>query len=668
MKNLILLIALLWACAIQAQVTISVDVANVLKPLNGYESGINFDYLMDDSYLSPSTPIATSIKNLGTKLLRYPGGEKSDNYLWSAAPWAAASPRMALTDAAYYWPTGDTKFVDVTSAEKFCKANVLDFDELMNICSETNAKPLIVVAYDAMYNTSPGTGKPTKTQLITNATEWVRYANVTKGYAIKYWMIGNESWSSSTYNGKTTPEQYALDIIDFASAMKAVDPTIKIIINGRHDWWQTLLQSSAASYIDILGISAYPVYNYPGGYEYYRANNVNLTGEIDAAINAITTYASPADQARIKVLATEFNSIDWGGAWSNDNNLGHALCNFQMFGDMLIKPKLESMCLWNTRWVNNATTEQHIYDALDKDGNLNAIGKAQAIWGNNLLSSMVSTTSSNDAIRTYATYDEISKNLNIFILNKDVSSKTVNLSINNYITDYGGSKLVFEGTSTDDELPQFALSDVGDAAYFSSVTVPATSVTVLKLSDGFTILPAQINLSGRLANNNVQLSWKGNNEKNVSKYIIERSAQQNGYKKIGLIEAEAKNSTQYNFTDHTIVNNTFQYRIKTIYRDGMVSYSNIISVKPNSFTQFNVSINPNPTADKISVSISSTKQNAATINVFDMAGNRVYSIRKNLYGGVNLIELNLPPSLQKGIYSLQITTADETRKLQFLKM
>jgi alpha-L-arabinofuranosidase len=668
MKNFFLLIALLWACLINAQVNVSIDVANVLKPLNGYESGINFDYLMDDAYLTPSTPMTTSIQNLGTKLLRYPGGEKSDNYLWSAAPWTSASPRMALTDAAYYWPTGDSKFVDQTSTEKLCKSNVLDFDELMTICTATGAKPLIVVAYDAMYNTSPGTGKPTKAQLITNATEWVRYANVTKGYDIKYWMIGNESWSSPTYNGSTTPAQYALDIVDFASAMKAVDPSIKIIVNGRNNWWQTLLQSSAASYIDILGISAYPVYNYPGGYDYYRANNVNLTGEIDAAINAINTYALPADQARIKVLATEFNSIDWDDAWTNDNNLGHALCNFQMFGDMLIKPKMESMCLWNTRWVNNATADQHIYDALDKNGNLNAIGTAQAVWGKNLLSSMVSSTSSDDFVRTYASYDATSKNLNIFILNKDASSKTVNLSINNYVTGYGGSKWIFEGTSTDDKFPQFTLSDVGDASYFSSVTIPATSVTILKLSEGFTILPAQLNLSGRLVNNNVQLNWKAVNEKNISKYLIERSIQQSDYRKIGLIDVEGKSiSAQHNFNDNIFDKGNHQYRIKTIYQNGTVSYSNIVSISPKPVTHLNASVNPNPTTDKIIVTISSTRQNTAVINVFDMAGKLMYSTRKNLYEGTNVIELN-PDSLQKGIYSLQITTVDETRKLQFLRI
>jgi hypothetical protein len=71
--------------------------------------------------------------------------------------------------------------------------------------------------------------------------------------------------------------------------------------------------------------------------------------------------------------------------------------------------------------------------------------------------------------------------------------------------------------------------------------------------------------------------------------------------------------------------------------------------------------------NKINITISSTRQSAATINVFDMTRKLVYSARKNLYEGTNVIALN-PYLLQKGIYSLQITTVDETIKLQFLRI
>jgi hypothetical protein len=61
------------------------------------------------------------------------------------------------------------------------------------------------------------------------AADIVRYVNVTNGRAVKYWVIGNEpDLDSGAYN-YTTAAQVAAYIKPFASAMKAVDPTIKII-------------------------------------------------------------------------------------------------------------------------------------------------------------------------------------------------------------------------------------------------------------------------------------------------------------------------------------------------------------------------------------------------------------------------------------------------------
>jgi hypothetical protein len=64
------------------------------------------------------------------------------------------------------------------------------------------------------------------------AADIVRHINITNGRAVKYWVIGNEpdldggGYGSSGY---TTAAQVAGYIKPFASAMKAVDPTIKII-------------------------------------------------------------------------------------------------------------------------------------------------------------------------------------------------------------------------------------------------------------------------------------------------------------------------------------------------------------------------------------------------------------------------------------------------------
>jgi alpha-L-arabinofuranosidase len=480
MKILISFLLLLSVHA-YSQTSITVDAGKVLRPLSGHENGINLDYLMDGSYLNPAISPTQSLKNNNVTLLRYPGGEKSDNYLFSKAPYTSASPRMALNDTCF-WPTNDYKFVDTNSADKVCWPTALDFDEYITVCNNTGAVPLIVVAYDAAYNTKACVGKPSKAELLTNAVEWVRYANIKKGWKVKYWMIGNESWHNPEYNGRVTPAKYADDLADFASAMKAVDPSIKIIANGRSDWWQTILQSSAVSQIDFLAMSEYPVLDYVGGYEYYRKNDVNLTDEIDNAINDINTYAPVAHRDRIKVIASEYSSIDWNGKWPSDNNLGHALANFQMFGDLVIKPKLETACMWNTRWVENAITPFNLYDAFDSNGNMNAVATPVNVWGTSLLSFMVEAKSNDPGVKSYASYDSASNKLNILLLNKDITPRQANIDIKNYLSNFSGEIWQLKGSSVDDRHPKYERTGtVNDSSDVASLSLPANSVLVLKL-------------------------------------------------------------------------------------------------------------------------------------------------------------------------------------------
>src|SRR5687767_1740420 len=109
MKILYLITAILCSCHLAAQVTVTVDPSVIIKRLHGYENGINLNYLTDDSYTDSISSTTAALKKMGVKMLRYPGGEKSDNYLFSGYPWNASSPRMATTDERS-WPTMNPDF------------------------------------------------------------------------------------------------------------------------------------------------------------------------------------------------------------------------------------------------------------------------------------------------------------------------------------------------------------------------------------------------------------------------------------------------------------------------------------------------------------------------------------------------------------------------------
>jgi len=177
------------------------------------------------------------LKAAGIDMLRYPGGSYGDAYNWQ----------------------------NNTVQNGFVAQNT-DFDQFMGTVQATGAQPIIIANY--------GTGTPQE------AAAWVQYANVTKGYGVKYWEIGNEqygdgiygaNWEANNYSDKS-PAQYANELLQYASAMKAVDPTIKIgavlttpgnwpdsvVASGENGDWNQQVLSIAGSAIDFAIVHYYP--------------------------------------------------------------------------------------------------------------------------------------------------------------------------------------------------------------------------------------------------------------------------------------------------------------------------------------------------------------------------------------------------------------------------
>jgi hypothetical protein len=133
------------------------------------------------------------LKAASINVLRYPGGSYGDIYHWKThtAPGGYVAPGT-------------------------------DFDSFMGTVKKLGAQPMLIANY--------GSGTPQE------AADWVRYANVTKGYDAKFWEVGNELYGNGHYGAKwetdehadTSPSAYAHNVLDYVSAMKAVDPTVKV--------------------------------------------------------------------------------------------------------------------------------------------------------------------------------------------------------------------------------------------------------------------------------------------------------------------------------------------------------------------------------------------------------------------------------------------------------
>jgi hypothetical protein len=195
-----------------------------------------------------------------------------------------ATPISPLAFGQNYWnwepPWGDA----VAGTEATVKPMHLAFLRAGGINNETqmpapfdSAQIDAFVAYSKAIGAEPDlqvpllydtTGNPATAQ---TAADMVTYANKTKGYGIKYWAVGNEPDDYATMTGvpagftSYTAADYCTSFKAYAAAMKAVDPTIKVL-GPELSWqykpgndWLTPFLDACKDVVDVVTVHRYPI-------------------------------------------------------------------------------------------------------------------------------------------------------------------------------------------------------------------------------------------------------------------------------------------------------------------------------------------------------------------------------------------------------------------------
>ncbi|MEU0805270.1 cellulose-binding protein [Streptomyces sp. NPDC005970] len=256
--------------------SVSVDANRALAKIP--TTGVGMNVAVYDGNMNHSA-VPGLLRDAGVGMIRYPGGSYSDGYHW----------QTHTVEDGYVAPN-------------------TEFDTFMGTARSVGAQPIITANY--------GSGTPDE------AAAWVRYANVTKGYGVKYWEIGNEVYGNGLYgatweldrHSSKTATTYATNLLQYATAMKAVDPTIKIgaVLTTPGSWpdgitgpgdsmdWNHTVMSIAGSKIDFVIVHHYPIGN----------SQADLLGK---------------PQAEIPGMATALRSLINQYAGSNAPNVGIAV-------------------------------------------------------------------------------------------------------------------------------------------------------------------------------------------------------------------------------------------------------------------------------------------------------------------------------------------------------
>jgi hypothetical protein len=284
-----------------------------------------------DGYLD-STDTVSALAELGTQVLRWPGGSWGDIYHEYAPP--------------------NSNYGSYTT-------------NFIHIATNAHAQVFMIANY--------GTGTSNE------AADWVRFCNVSNHCAFKYWEIGNECYGSWEADNNTTtnppymahdPWTYAMRFRDYYNAMKAVDPTIKIgavaipgedsyinnfshaVTNSRtltiHYGWTPVVLAylkSLAITPDFLVDHLYPEYQADSDTLLLQSAGTwtNLASDLRQQLNDYFQSGAPG----IELVCTENNS-DSGNAGRQSTSIVNALYQADSMSQ-LMKTEFNSFLWWDLR-------------------------------------------------------------------------------------------------------------------------------------------------------------------------------------------------------------------------------------------------------------------------------------------------------------------------------
>lgn len=466
-----------------AAVNVGIDASQVIRTVDARHFGINaavWDSLFDTSN---TISMLTDMQN---QALRFPGGSLSNQYHWATNT------------------SGNNTWTWATS-----------FDKFAHVATTTGAQVFISVNY--------GSGTPTE------AADWVRYSNITKGYGFKYWEVGNENygtWETDQNTRPYDPFTYATRFKAYFEQMKAVDPTIKVgavvvtgedsyanytdhgAINSRtgsthHGWTPVLLSTLGSLGVTPDFIVFHRYAQGPGGENDAGLLNSSGTWASDAADlrQQLSDYLGAAG-AGVELVCTENNSV-----YTSPGKQTTSLVNGLFLADSLgqaMQTEFNAVIWWDVRNAqetgnNNSASlygwrQYGDYGITNQENPAGPADRYPTFYVAKLLKhfarggdDLVRATSDYSNLAAYASR-RTNGSLTLLVINKDASTAfNANIAISGYapgtnavVNSYGIPQ--DEAARTGAGSADIAQSTISNAGTSFSHTFPPYSATVITMS------------------------------------------------------------------------------------------------------------------------------------------------------------------------------------------
>ena len=429
---------------------VRVEPEKVLREIDPLFFGSNFLFMVDDDASLADGKLAERLREVPIRLLRYPGGDMADNYHW----------KTHSLDDPKWWPSRQGP--DTT-----------DTDEFMGFCRKVGAEPIFVVNLESgfVHNDLAAAAR--------EAAEWVGYCNKEKGYNVKYWEIGNETYiynPGPKHRHKRAPvsaRQYADAYLRFSQAMKAVDPTIKTGAVGsmyfshvarlgdksdEAPWWPTVIGLTRET-LDFIVV-----------HQYFMAEYGNRLRLAEAVAQHRTYLREQIPDRYVQIALTEWNV----NKRSKSRGISSALVLAEAIAEY-IRGGVDLACLWPMRYRGWEWAHRGLLD-IEKHAPIPNY-HVMKLFSSHVGKRLVAATVSNAMVYAFASTD--GGRQTIFLVNRSVEKEGITCRIESSSPQpRGASAIVLTAPTLDsDQITVVPLAVAPDPGGWTC-TLPPHSLTV----------------------------------------------------------------------------------------------------------------------------------------------------------------------------------------------
>ncbi len=190
-----------------------------------------------DNFHGLRADVVENLREIGTSIVRWPGGNFAGEYRWRDGLIADPDERA---------PIQSYMEIETQPHSLGYDANDVGMEEVLAMCEKIGAQPFFTI--------NPAWDSPA------DSADWVRRC---KG-RVKLWSLGNEM-GFAHMEGPKGPEAYAQVVRPHAEAMKKVDPSITICSSGPYPstaW----IRGSGMPLADLAPVVSYHRYDHAGSW------------------------------------------------------------------------------------------------------------------------------------------------------------------------------------------------------------------------------------------------------------------------------------------------------------------------------------------------------------------------------------------------------------------